>query len=249
MTADIVALLVEIRRSGGDVRLVGRNRLKLVAPTALLPVLVERVRAAKPMLLAALADPASQVNIAQESGGGVSNPRRNSAAVQHPTAASTSDRADPTPTIKWRARQREALAYWSVHHPAPEAARLAWGELECRWHWLYGERTPEWQCAGCGPGATRYRPCAMTAEILCLWRRRASEARGGGSPRVFIKRRSAMAGPRIGPSQIWARMLRVMHKRRQSACGASGNGDAMGWSISESSCASLRLSVSLPLAI
>ena len=150
MTADIVALLVEIRRSGGDVRLVGRNRLKLVAPTALLPVLVERVRAAKPMLLAALADPASQVNIAQESGGGVSNPRRNSAAVQHPTAASTSDRADPTPTIKWRARQREALAYWSVHHPAPEAARLAWGEQECRWHWLYGERTPEWQCAGCG---------------------------------------------------------------------------------------------------
>jgi len=117
MTADIVALLVEIRRSGGDVRLVGRNRLKLVAPTALLPVLVERVRAAKPMLLAALADPASQVNIAQESGGGVSNPRRNSAAVQHPTAASTSDRADPTPTIKWRARHREALACHSVPQP------------------------------------------------------------------------------------------------------------------------------------
>jgi hypothetical protein len=31
-----------------------------------------------------------------------------------------------------------------------DAARLAWGELECRWHRLYGERTPEWQCAGCG---------------------------------------------------------------------------------------------------
>jgi hypothetical protein len=39
-----------------------------------------------------------------------------------------------------------------------EAARLAWGELECRWLWLYGEPLPEWQCAGCGEpiGAT---PC------------------------------------------------------------------------------------------
>lgn len=30
------------------------------------------------------------------------------------------------------------------------AAQLAWGELECRWHRLYGERALEWQCAGCG---------------------------------------------------------------------------------------------------
>jgi len=34
--------------------------------------------------------------------------------------------------------------------PHDDAARLAWGELECRWHRLYGERIPEWQCAGCG---------------------------------------------------------------------------------------------------
>jgi hypothetical protein len=31
-----------------------------------------------------------------------------------------------------------------------DAARLAWGELECRWHWLYGDRVAEWRCAGCG---------------------------------------------------------------------------------------------------
>lgn len=31
-----------------------------------------------------------------------------------------------------------------------DAARLAWGELECRWHRFHGEPTPEWQCAGCG---------------------------------------------------------------------------------------------------
>lgn len=30
-----------------------------------------------------------------------------------------------------------------------DAAWLSWGELECRWHRLYGERIPEWQCAGC----------------------------------------------------------------------------------------------------
>ena len=52
MRADVANLLAEIRRSGGEVRLVGRDKLKLVAPAALLPELTERVRAAKPMLLA-----------------------------------------------------------------------------------------------------------------------------------------------------------------------------------------------------
>jgi hypothetical protein len=31
-----------------------------------------------------------------------------------------------------------------------EAARLAWGELECRWHRLHGAHVLEWECAGCG---------------------------------------------------------------------------------------------------
>jgi len=56
MTADAANLLAEIRHLGGDVRLVACDRLKLVAPTALLPVLAERVRAAKPVLVAVLAD-------------------------------------------------------------------------------------------------------------------------------------------------------------------------------------------------
>jgi hypothetical protein len=50
----------------------------------------------------------------------------------------------------WRARHREALAYWGTLHPAEEAARLAWGEMQNRWHQLYGARAPEWRCAGCG---------------------------------------------------------------------------------------------------
>jgi hypothetical protein len=50
----------------------------------------------------------------------------------------------------WRARHREALAYWSTFHPTGEGERLAWGEMEHRWHHVHGARSPAWQCAGCG---------------------------------------------------------------------------------------------------
>jgi hypothetical protein len=53
-------------------------------------------------------------------------------------------------TADWRARHREALAHWGILHPVSEAAQLAWGELQVRWHRVGGERVPEWQCAGCG---------------------------------------------------------------------------------------------------
>ena len=148
MKADAANLLAEIRRSGGDVRLVGCDRLKLVAPTALLSELAEKVRVAKPILLVALADTGRKA--ARQGGGGLSNPQRNSATAQHSTAESSSDRVFPTPSADWRARHREALAYWSAFHPAGEAERLAWGELEDRWHRLHGRRSLEWQCAGCG---------------------------------------------------------------------------------------------------
>jgi hypothetical protein len=49
----------------------------------------------------------------------------------------------------WCARHREAMAHWSALHPIDEAARLAWGELEDRWHRLHGARITAWQCAGC----------------------------------------------------------------------------------------------------
>jgi hypothetical protein len=51
---------------------------------------------------------------------------------------------------EWRARHREALAYWSTLRTIEEAAGLAWGELEDRWHRIHGARSPAWQCAGCG---------------------------------------------------------------------------------------------------
>jgi hypothetical protein len=147
MTADPTNLLAEIRRAGGDVRLLGSDRLQLVAPRALLPGLDERVRAAKPMLLAALADIGQIASTAQ--GGGGLNPCRNGATAQHSAVESSPDRAVLAPAAAWRARHREALAYWSAFHPAAEAAGLAWGEIENHWHMQQGERVPHWGCAGC----------------------------------------------------------------------------------------------------
>jgi hypothetical protein len=51
MTALAVDALAAVRAAGGEVRLVGPYRLKLIAPTALPNDLIERVRAAKPDLL------------------------------------------------------------------------------------------------------------------------------------------------------------------------------------------------------
>jgi hypothetical protein len=150
MKSDAVNLLADIRRSGGDLRLVGCNKLKLVAPTALLPELAERVRIAKPVLLAALADTDRKATAAHEEGGGVSNPRHSGATAQHLASEALSDCAAPTSSADWRARYREALVHWSSLHIAQEAAGLAWGEMQVRWHQRHGARAPHWQCGGCG---------------------------------------------------------------------------------------------------
>ena len=147
MMADAVNLLAEIRRLGGDVKLISCDKLKLVAPTALMPELAKRVQVAKPTLLAVLADKPCPTR--RGDGEGVLYPRRNRATAQHLLTGPAPDRAIPKPAAHWSARYREALAYWSAFHPAREAARLVWGEIESRWHMQYGERAPHWQCAGC----------------------------------------------------------------------------------------------------
>jgi hypothetical protein len=58
--------------------------------------------------------------------------------------------ADAAEIADWRNRHCEALAHWRPLYPAGEAERISWGELEARWHRLYGGRVPEWQCTGCG---------------------------------------------------------------------------------------------------
>src|SRR5947209_3289984 len=55
-----------------------------------------------------------------------------------------------TDSASWPTRYEQALTHWSLLHTADEAKRLAWGEMQTRWHRLHGSRSPEGQCAGCG---------------------------------------------------------------------------------------------------
>jgi hypothetical protein len=81
MTADAVNLLAEIRRLGGDVKLVSCDKLKLVAPSALMPELTKRVRVAKPMLLAVLSN---DITPARREGEGVLYPSNDRAVKGTP---------------------------------------------------------------------------------------------------------------------------------------------------------------------
>src|SRR6266446_4206439 len=93
MTAGALDVLAAIRRSGGDVKVVAPDRLKVVAPPALLPDLVKQVRAMKSELLVVLV------------GVGAS-------AAELYDVDST-----PDPAEGWPARHREALVHWQALHP------------------------------------------------------------------------------------------------------------------------------------
>src|SRR5690348_15488396 len=56
MTALAVDALAAVRAAGGDVKLIGPERLKVVAPAPLPDHLVDKLRAAKPELLALLSN-------------------------------------------------------------------------------------------------------------------------------------------------------------------------------------------------
>ena len=58
MTPLAVSALAAVRAAGGDVKLVGPERLKIIAPEPLPDYLVERLRTAKPELLALLSSAA-----------------------------------------------------------------------------------------------------------------------------------------------------------------------------------------------
>src|SRR5438128_1096977 len=53
---------------------------------------------------------------------------------------------------QWSQLYREKLHVWlgSGRYTEGEAEWLAWGELQCRWHRLHGERVPASTCAACG---------------------------------------------------------------------------------------------------
>jgi hypothetical protein len=88
---------------------------------------MERLRAVKPELLAALAQP-----------------RPPTPAVPSPERAGW-DEAD------WGTfyEERAAIRQYDDKRPRAEAERLAWGELLAEWHKVNASPPPAWQCAGC----------------------------------------------------------------------------------------------------
>jgi hypothetical protein len=58
----------------------------------------------------------------------------------------------PTDPQWWRDEfeERAALRQYDGLYTREMAERLAWGELQIRWHMAFGERVPHDLCAGCG---------------------------------------------------------------------------------------------------
>src|SRR5215469_5398290 len=123
MKSNALAVLAAIRRAGGDIRVIGEDRLKVLAPAALLPEFVARARAAKPELLAALI-------------GAVA-----SGAGQAPLA---------TDLNYWRVLFEERSKRRSAGYSKPAATRLAWGEVVETWCDLHPLPRAAGRCAGCG---------------------------------------------------------------------------------------------------
>ncbi len=115
-------------RAPGDIRLDGKTLLKQAKDADLAVCLrgdrlvIRGPRRAAPMVQRLLA---------------------NKAAILHVLVPAKLD------SIAWRALHAERLRYWRCHHPDDEARRIAWGDLECRWHQRYGDRAPDGLCAGC----------------------------------------------------------------------------------------------------
>jgi len=153
------AALAAVRAAGGDVKLRG-GRLKVVAPAPLPAELMERLRAVKPDLLAALAPPEPE-----RAGWGA---------------------ADWRAFFGERAAVRE----YDGRRPRAEAERLAWGETLAEWHKANASPPPSWQCAGCGerlsgaqamtlPDAARVHDVAGYGCLIAYgrhWRAAATEA-------------------------------------------------------------------------
>jgi hypothetical protein len=125
MKANALTVLAAIRRAGGDIRVIGEDRLKVLAPAALLPEFVARARAAKPELLAALAS-----DVASGTG----------------QATQAADLHHWRKLFEERCLTRRRRAGYSK----PAAMRLAWGEVVETWCDLHPLPLVAGRCAGCG---------------------------------------------------------------------------------------------------
>jgi hypothetical protein len=168
MTAATQAL-AQLARIGGTVRRQGDRLIVRAGPVPVPGELVERLRAAKPEIMAALAKaptPPQQTPPAPERAGW--------------------DAAD------WRAfyDERAAIREHDGKRPRVEAERLAWGETLVEWHKANASPPPAWQCAGCLrpiggapamtlPDAARVHDVAGYACLIAYGKRwRATAAKG-----------------------------------------------------------------------
>jgi hypothetical protein len=120
MSAAVQELLACLAEIGATVRPAG-NHLLLHAGTKPIPGdLVKRLRDAKTDLVRAL--------VLAEQAAGISD--------------------DPA---WWRRHYIKRTTDWQLSGDRSEAQarEVAWGELLNKWHNRYGQRWPEWQCAGC----------------------------------------------------------------------------------------------------
>jgi len=147
------ALLAELTQLGAAIDACG-GTLKLRAPEPLSPDLLERVRAAKPEILAALSAPAA-ADIER------------AAIIEH-DAGYSADIADRHAREGWRAEDwrawlsETAARRRRIGDDHGEASRFAYGAAISEWHARHGARRVPGRCPGCE------RPIDERARVLAL---------------------------------------------------------------------------------
>jgi len=138
MTALAVDALAAVRAAGGDVKLVGPQRLKLVAPTALPSDLIELVRAAKPDLLNLLQNKADETLTSRADWGKAEEERASIIEFDGRTprdwaeALARLDRANPprdVPLARWQQFINDCGRFLDQGW-ANRAEALGWGPFE-----------------------------------------------------------------------------------------------------------------------
>ncbi len=146
MTGIVQSLLAELRAAGGALVVAGPDQLKVTAPEPLPDDLMARLRAAKPELLAALNGKKPRIDSSEVAGAAPCRDTSDTASAHREASQALWDAPD------WMAfyDERAAIREYDGHHSRAAAEQFAWSELQCEWHRLHGERSPDWQCAGCG---------------------------------------------------------------------------------------------------
>jgi hypothetical protein len=159
-------LLVRFTEIGAIIRPEGDRLILRAGATPVPAELVNRLRRAKPQVIAALSQ------------------------ITRPVGSTPDGVVDSAEAHRWRDLFATRITDWFHGDRGwEEARRLAWGDVENEWHELHGRRWPPWQCAGCNaplggsevlslPDGNRvhFAPIACLFRFGKRWRGDASEA-------------------------------------------------------------------------